>query len=237
MTVRVLKYEPDTEVTPQAIIWRSLRYCTHFIRDGQDDLDKYEGASFAIGNDVRFDLRVYQGHIRADVTVTLYLPDDVQNEKRVSEIVSLVIKKMAIPLSAIAWRRGQKFQFGKLDRPSQDRLLEDEARILVLKIAASQPARSATIDKIREEIPRYFDLSPKDKARSSSRKNESLWQIVLRNTISSHKTGSRTIFAQGWAKRIPGGLEVTPLGMNYLNSIGFLESPSLDLPKDEKRPL
>ena len=107
MTVSVLKFEPDIDVVPQAIIWRSLRYCTLVIREGHDDLDKYKGASFAIGNDITFDLRVYQGHIHADVTVTLYLPEIVRDEKRVSEIVSRVINEMAIPVSAIAWRRGQ----------------------------------------------------------------------------------------------------------------------------------
>ena len=233
MTVLILKYEPDIDVVPQAIIWRSLRYCTLFIREGQDDLDKYKGASFAIGNDIRFDLRVYQGHIHADVTVTLYIPEDVRDEKRVSEIVSTIIKEMAIPVSAIAWRRGQKFQFGKLDRSPQDRLREREARVLVLKIAASQPERSATIGKLREEIPEYFDLSPADKAHSPSRKNEALWQIVVRNTISSHTTGMRTIFAQGWAKKIPDGLKVTRRGMDYLNSIGFSNSSGFDLPDDE----
>jgi hypothetical protein len=236
MTVRALKFEPDIDVVPQAIIWRSLRYCTLVIREGHDDLDKYQGASFAIGNDITFDLRVYQGHIYADVTVTLYLPEDVRDEKRVSEIVSLVIQEMAIPVSAIAWRRGQKFQFGKLGRSPQDRLLENEARVLVLKIAASQPERSVTIGKLREEVPRYFDLSAADKARSPSR-NEALWQIVIRNTISSHKTGTQTIFGRGWAKKIPNGLKVTRSGMNYLNSIGFLDSAGSDLPDDEKRAL
>jgi len=233
MTVRVLKYEPDIDVVPQAIIWRSLRYCTLVVREGQDDLDKYKGASFAIGNEIRFDLRVYQGHIHAEVTVTLYLPEDLRDEKRVSEIVSSVIKEMAIPVSAIAWRRGQKFQFGTLERSPQDRLREREARILVLKIAASQPERFATIGKLREEIPRYFDLSPADRKRSPSRKNEALWQIVVRNTMSSHTTGTRTIFAQGWAKKVPGGLKVTRRGMDYLNSIGFSDSSGSDLPDDE----
>ena len=233
MTVRVLKYEPDVEVVPQAIIWRSLRYCTFVVREGQDDLDKYEGASFAIGNDIRFDLRVYQGHIHAEVTVTIYLPEDIRDEKRVSEIVSTVIKEMAIPASAIAWRRGQKFQFGKLERSPQDRLREQEARVLILKIAASQPERSATISKLREEIPRYFDLTPADKTRSPSRRNEALWQIVVRNTMSSHQTGTRTIFAQGWATKIRGGLKVTRRGMDYLNSIGFSDSSGSDLPDDE----
>ena len=233
MTVHIVKYEPAIDVVPHAIIWRSLRYCTLVVREGKDDLDKYKGASFAIGNDIRFDLRVYQGHIHPEVTVTLYLPEDVRDERRVSEIVSSVIKAMEIPVSAIAWRRGQKFQFGKLERSPQDRLQEREARILVLKIAASQPERSATIGRLREEIPRYFELSPADKTRSPSRKNEALWQIVVRNTMSSHTTGTRSIFAQGWAKKIPGGLKVTRRGMDYLNSIGFSDFTDSDLPIDE----
>jgi hypothetical protein len=233
MTVRILKYEPDIDVVPQAIIWRSLKYCTLVIREGQDELDKYDGASFAIGNDFYFDLRVYRGHIHAEVTVTLYLPEDIHDERRVWEVVSVVIKEMAIPVSAIAWRRGQNFQFGELERSPNDRLREREARLLVLKIAASQPQRSATIDILREEIPKYVELSSADKARSPSRRNEALWQIVVRNTMSSHTTGFRSIFARGWATKIPGGLKVTRCGMDYLNSIGFSDVAGSDLPEEE----
>jgi|SRR5665213_1268733 len=233
MTVRVLRYDPDSEVVPQAIIWRSLRYCTLVIREGRDDLDQYTGASFVIGNDIRFDLRVYRGHIHPEVTVTLYLPEEVRDEKQAAETVSTVIREMAIPISAVAWRRGQKFQFGKLERSPEDRLRESEARILILKIAASQPRRSVTINKLREEVPKYFDLSSIDKRRSPSRKNEVLWQIVVRNTMSSHTTGTRTIFAQGWAQKIPGGLKVTKSGVDYLNSIGFLDSSESDLSEEE----
>jgi hypothetical protein len=224
MTVRILKYETDEDVAPQAILWRPLRYCTLVVRDEKDDLDEYKGASFTIGNDIRFDLRVYQGHIHADVTVTLYLPASLTDQTRISEIIAIVVNEMAIAPSAIAWQRGQKFQFGKLERSPKDRLHEKEARLLVLKIAASQPTRSASIGKLREEIPRYFDLSPADKARSPSRKNEAAWHIILRNTMSSHRTGPKTIFGQGWAIKTPSGLQVTPLGMRYLNSIGFLDS-------------
>jgi hypothetical protein len=234
MTVRVLRYEPDIDVTPHAIIWRSLRYCTLVIRDGADDLDQYKGASFAIGNDIRFDLRVYKGHIHSEVTVTLYLPEDVQDEKRISEIVATAIKDMEIPASAVAWRRGQQFQFGKLERSPQDRLKEREARVLILKIAANQPERVATLDTLRKEVPKFFDLSPADKTRSPSRRNESKWQIVVRNTISSHTTGTRTIFAQGWAKKVPNGLKVTRRGMDYLNSIGFSDSSSSDNLADDE---
>ena len=214
MTVRALNYEADFDVAPQAIIWRSLRYCT-------------------LGNDITFDLRVYQGHIHADVTVTLYLPDDVRDETRVSEIVSLVIKEMAIPVSAIAWQRGQTFQFGKLERSPKDRLSESEARVLVLKIAASQPNHVATIGKLRAEVPRFFDLSAADKVLSPSRKNEARWEIIIRNTTSSHRTGTQTIFARGWAEKTPSGLKVTRSGMDYLNSIGFSGSAGSDPPDDE----
>ncbi len=232
MTVRILQYEPDTDVIPQAIIWRSLKYCTLVIRAGEDDLDAYKGASFAIGNDIRFDLRVYQGHIHAEVTVTLYLPEDVQDEERIVEIVSTVIAEMAIPVSAIAWRRGQEFQFGKLERSPEDRLREREARLLVLKIAASQPERSATVRKLHEEVPNYFDLSLADRKPSVSRTNEEMWQIVIRNSVSSHTGGGQSIFAQGWAEKIPGGLKVTRQGMNYLNSIGFSALSSSDLAEE-----
>jgi hypothetical protein len=131
MTVNVLQYLSDFEVVPHAIFWRPLRYCTLVIRDGEDDLDKFKGASFTIGNETQFDLRVYQGHIHPEVTVTLYLPEDVKDEKRISEIVSQVIKEMEIPLTAIAWKRGQEFRFGRLDRSPLDRLKEREARILI----------------------------------------------------------------------------------------------------------
>jgi hypothetical protein len=214
---------PENEVIPHAIIWRSLRYCTLVVREGEDDLDKYSGASFVIGNDIRFDLRVYRGHIHSEVTVTLYLPEEVQDERQVAQTISTIIREMAIPVSAVAWRRGLEFQFGKLGRAPDDRLRESEARILILKIAASQPGRSASSDKLRQEIPK---MSP-------SRKQEMLWQIVVRNTMSSHTTGTRTIFAQGWAIKIPNGLTVTTSGLDYLNSIGFLDSSECDLTEAE----
>lgn len=229
MTVRILRHEIEEEVVPHAIIWRSMRYCTLVVRNGQDDLDKYAGASFVIGNDIRFDLRVYEGHIHPDVTVTMYLPVEIRDEKQIAEMVATIIREMEIPVSAVAWRRGEKFQFGKIERSPADRLKESEARILILKIAASQPTRSATLNKLREEIPKFFDLSPIDNRQSPSRRNERLWQIVVRNTMSSHTTGNRTIFAQGWAEKIPNGVKVTNQGLAYLSRIGFLDAAEDEL--------
>jgi hypothetical protein len=222
MTVRVLKYEPDCDVVPQAIIWRPLRYFTLTIRDGEDGLDKFKAASFMIGNDICFDLRVYRGH--PEMTVTLYLPEDAGDEKRITEIIDIVIRGMLIPMTAIAWRRGQPFEIGApLERPKGDRLHESEARALVLKIAAQQPKRAASTEFLKKEVPKYIELSPLDRAPSKSRAREQVWQQIVGNVI-SHRKVRRGPFAMGFAVKTADGIAVTPRGMAYLNSIGF--SPS-----------
>lgn len=227
VSVRVIKYEPDYDVSPQAIIWRPLKYFTLTFRKGEDGLDEFEGASFTIGNDIRFDLRVYRGH--PSMTVTLYLQVDIEDEKRIAEITDIVIREMVIPLTAIAWRRGQQFEIGEpLTRARGDRLHEDEARILVLKIAAQQPRRSASTQFLKREVPKYIELSPLDRRTSTSRSREQLWQQIVGNVI-SHKGVREGPFAKGYAIKTNDGLAVTPRGVAYLNSIGFSASSGSNL--------
>jgi hypothetical protein len=229
MTVRILKYEPDCDVIPQAIIWRPLRYFAMTIRDGEDGLDRFKAVSFAIGNDIRFDLRVYRGH--PELTVTLYLPQDVNEDARIKDIIDIVIREMLIPMTAIAWRRGQPFVIGApLERPKDDRLHESEARILVLKIAAQQPGRAASTQFLKKEVPKYIQLSPQDRAQSKSRPREQVWQQIVGNVISHKKVRAGPI-AMGFAIDMQGGIKVTRQGMDYLNSIGF--SPSFNSSLEE----
>jgi hypothetical protein len=228
MTVRVLTYEPDYDVVPQAIIWRPLRYFTLTIRDGQDGLDKFKAASFAIGNEIRFDLRVYRGHPSPEFTVSLYLPSEVTDEKRISEVIDIIIEEMVIPMTAIAWRRGQPFEYGKLERPARDRLGEREARLLVLKIAAEQSDLTASVKLLQDEVPKHYQLSSGDQVRSETRSSEQLWHQIIRNVTSSHQKGGRGLFALGLAEKTPGGIKVTDRGMDYLNSIGFSNSSTSD---------
>ncbi len=227
MVVRILKYEPDCDVIPQAIIWRPLRYFTPTMREGEDGLDKFKATSFAIGNDITFDLRVYRGH--PEVTVTLYLPEEVDDEQRVTEIIDVIIREMLIPMTAIAWRRGQPFEIGaSLERPKQDRLHESEARVLVLKIAAQQPRRAASTKFLKKEFPKYIELSPEDRAPSKSRFRDQVWQQIVGNVISHKDVGSGP-FAKGLAIKTPDGIAVTEKGVAYLNSIGFSLSSSSSL--------
>ena len=217
MTVRSLSYEADYDVVPQAILWRPLNYFTASVGEGEDGLDQFHGASFAIGNEIKFDLRVYRGH--PELTVTLYLPDEGLDDKRVNEIINIVIKEMLIPLSAVAWRRGQPFQYGQLERAKDDRLREPEARILVLKIAARQPGRTASTRFLKKEVPNYIALSPMDRTRSKSRPSEEIWQQIVGN-VHSHKR----LFKDGLALETTNGLTVTEKGLDYLNNMGFSAS-------------
>jgi hypothetical protein len=219
MSVRVLRYAPECDVIPQAIIWRPLRYFTLVIREDEDGLDKFKAASFEIGNDIRFDLRVYRGH--PQLTVTLYLAEEEGDENRINDVIDVVIQQFLVPMTAIAWRRGQRFELGEpLERPKDDRLHESEARVLVLKIAAQQPRRAASTQFLKREVPKYIALSRLDHVQSKSRPREELWQQIVGNVI-SHKDVRSGPFALGYAVKTADGLAVTRRGMAYLNSIGF----------------
>ena len=219
--IRILSYEPDYDVIPQAIFWRPLNYFTMVFREGEDGLDLYKGQSFTIGNDLRFDLRAYRGH--PEFTVTLYLPEGVDDENEISEAIDRVIKEMVIPTSAVAWRRGQSFEFGELTRPKGDRLREPEARLLALKIAAMRPNRTATTTFIKRDVPKYIELTKADLAPSTSRARESRWQQIVGNIISHDKT-QQGPFVRGYAVKASRGLEVTERGLDYLNNMGFLSA-------------
>ena len=219
--IKLFKYEPDYDVTPQAIFWRTLRYFTTFIREDEDGLDEFQAASFTIGNDIRFDLRTYAGH--PEFTVTLYLPNDVNDKEEISRVIRIVIKEMVIPKNAVAWQRGEPFTYGDLKRPRGDRLREPEARVLALKIAAQRPNRTASTQFIKKEVPKYTQLSEVDCRRSPSRGNEAMWQQIVGNVISHQETPAGP-FKKGYATRTANGLSVTEKGMDYLTSMGFLDS-------------
>ena len=158
--IKIFKYEPDYDVIPQAIFWRALRYFTMNVRNGEDGLDEFKAASFTIGNDIRFDLRAYAGH--PELTVTLYLPNVINDQVEISRIIKIVIRGMAVPKTAVAWQRGEPIEYGNLKRPRADRLREAEARILALKIAAQRPNRAgrglAPINFGQLNVIRHFPL-------------------------------------------------------------------------------
>lgn len=206
------------DATPHAVIWRPIRYFATYVRRDADDLDEYEVASFDYGNQLSFDLRWYRGH--PAFTVSLYLPADFGNYLTVVRTVSDLLTELRAPRRAIAWRRGQRFQFGKLPRDDTDRLREPEARILALKIAARKHGREASTSEIKRELPRIYPLSDLDLAPSKTRRREQHWQQIVGNVI-SHLETPNSVFVQGYAVRTPNGLRVTEQGVDYLNNMGF----------------
>jgi hypothetical protein len=168
---------------------------------------------------IRFDLRTYQGHPQH--TVTMYLPVCISALRDIDHTIKLVRSEMSLPPRAIAWRRGQQFRFGFLERPKGDRLREAEARVLALKIAAKAPQRRASTDYIKQQIPRLYPLSEDDLRASTTRQREQRWQQIVGNVISHRQTPAGP-FKMGYAERTEEGLRVTDEGADYLNSMGFV---------------
>jgi hypothetical protein len=217
----MLKYrktDPLFDTVPQAILWRPIKYFTSNPRQSSDELDEYKGAFFERGNEFSFDLRCYKGHSKS--TTTMYLPFNIVDMSEILQKIKTVLKLLLIPEYAVAWKRGEPFEFGHLNQRSGDRLRETEARNITLKIASLCENHTASTAFIKKEIHNYVSFSSIDLENSQTRRNEQRWQQVVGNVI-SHKSSSNSIFQQGYAKRTSDGLQVTSNGLNYLKEIGF----------------
>ena len=134
--------------------------------------------------------------------------------------LQLVVAQTGVSKRAVAWQRGWDFEYGSLQRQTLDRLREPEARVLALKIAALCPNHAASTEQIKQGVPHYYPLSEIDIRRSTSRRREALWQQIVGNVVSHHKTASG-LFGMGYAVRTRNGIRVTERGLGYLNRIGF----------------
>ncbi|MGH6614976.1 hypothetical protein [Sphingomonas sp.] len=218
-TVKRLSNTAKYDVIPQAIFWRSIQCFALNPQKNEDELDVFLVASFVIGNHVNFDLRRYDGHPQA--TVTVYIPSEIVDPDEIDEVLELVIAGLRVPPSGIAWKHGEAFEFGHLPRHIEDRLLEREARLLALKIAAEGKDFEATTDYIKNRVPELVPLTSKDLEPSRSRPREKLWQQIVGNVI-SHRGSSKSLFTEGLAERTSNGLRVTELGIAHLKSVGFI---------------
>lgn len=203
---------------PHAIFWRPVAYFADIVAEEEDGLDGYEVASFEIGNELAFDLRHYRAHPK--FTVTFYRDAGIDDEAAIQAAITRAVEGFGLPQHAIAWRRGAPFTSGSLERPAEDRLREKEARILALKIAARSTNHSATMHDIRKELPKLYPLTASDKRQSLTRKNEQLWQQIVRNVV-SHENSTQSLFRRGLATRHESGIKATPEGLAYLKSVGF----------------
>lgn len=214
--IRALNYI-NVQVIPQAIFFRPLRYFSTNILIGEDDLDSFNAAAFCIGNLFTFDVRTYRGD--PPCIVTLYMESELASIT-IADAITRVRKELRLPAIGVVWRRGESFEYGKLDRPEKDRLTEKEARILCLKIAGTCQNYEASTDYIKREIPKFYTLSPIDMIQSKTRPNEEKWQQIVGNVI-SHRDTLQGPFKRGYAVRTSKGMRLTPQGRTYLNNMGF----------------
>lgn len=103
---------------------------------------------------------------------------------------------------------------------ARDRLREPEARDLALIIAASCPNHEASTTHIKDEVPKYVELTEIDLLPSETRPHESKWQQIVGNVV-SHQKQQTSIFTQGHAIRTDDGIRVTDDGLAYLKSKGL----------------
>jgi hypothetical protein len=68
------------------------------------------------------------------------------------------------------------------------------------------------------EIPNHIDLSAEDRAQSTTRPNEEMWEQQVRNLI-SHRTTAGNIICEGYAEYTGNAIRITDAGRQYLRRI------------------
>ncbi|MBV9483472.1 MAG: hypothetical protein JO249_22390 [Acidobacteria bacterium] len=91
---------------------------------------------------------------------------------------------------------------------------------MALRIAAAQPNREAETEFIKVRVPDYIELTELDLKPSDTRGGEPVWRQIVGNVV-SHQNQSTSIFAKGYAVRLPDGIRVTDAGVAYLAELGF----------------
>jgi hypothetical protein len=215
--VKQIEFLDNEDSLPQAIFWRSVYYFSTEVTSSEDDLDEFQVAAFSIGNWSNFDVRRYRNDPHN--IASLYIPQSIRQE-HLFAVIEQILKVFLVPISAIAWKRGQEFEFGRVDRAGNDQLREAEARILCLKIASQCEGHEASMSYIKSQIHKFTNFSKRDLRLSPTRENEPMWQQIIRNVI-SHESTKTGIFHRGLARKTKKGIKVTDDGLRYLERIGF----------------
>lgn len=88
------------------------------------------------------------------------------------------------------------------------RITEAEIADLVVQILSERPTGEATIAELVAEIPNRVRLSVEDRAPSSTRNGEEIWEQQVRN-ITSHKASPGNAIYEGRLTSVAGGLRIT----------------------------
>lgn len=101
------------------------------------------------------------------------------------------------------------------------RATENDVALAILQIAAGQPNGICTLNRARNEVPKYVNLSAGDLAQSITRPHEPMWHQLIRN-IQSHHAAEGNFISDGLLAHVPRrGYQVTQAGRAYLKQHGL----------------
>lgn len=101
--------------------------------------------------------------------------------------------------------------------PIDERATENQIAFAVLQIAANQPNGIATFPRMKRDIPNYINLSAGDRQQSNTRRNEEIWEQLIRN-IKSHDQTPGNFICEGYLEHVPkSGYRITEAGRRFLN--------------------
>jgi hypothetical protein len=218
--IKQLNEPVEREMTPQAIFWRPIAYFSAHTRLQEDNLDEYRYVTYVIGSDV-FELRTYNGQPQS--TTSLYLPEDAEDQVAILALIDRFLKASMAPRTSIAWKRGDAYRYGELTRAQDDQLLEQEAGILALKIAARSERRMGSVDHIDNQLPLFYSPSTIDNEHSSPSEERPKWQQVM-DAVAKPASPPSDLVKRGYAEPTKDGIQVMASGIELLHSIGFLNA-------------
>ncbi len=96
----------SVDVVPQAIIALPVEAIIGDradVRNGSDDLDDFEGASFKLDHEIEIALRHYRGHPKD--TTTVYIDRSQDDIEKITMLIRKILREFHVPLIALQWER------------------------------------------------------------------------------------------------------------------------------------
>jgi hypothetical protein len=96
----------EKEFVPQAIVatdvdYFAARFGAEIVKDS-DDLDRFVGVGYLLDS-LPFTVMHYQGH--PDGTATIYLPQEIGDTNRITEIIRQITAAFKLPDNLVTWQR------------------------------------------------------------------------------------------------------------------------------------
>jgi hypothetical protein len=96
----------EKDFVPQAVVATDVsyfagRFGAQMVNDS-DDLDQFVGVGYLLDS-LPFTIMHYRGH--PDGTATIYLPQEISDVEKISEIIRQITKAFKLPNDSVQWQR------------------------------------------------------------------------------------------------------------------------------------